>query len=114
VAEQPGADRYAGRPLVRALEFYVLSVIGQLDEETSGLTDTLVRLTFSVPDGVSWETGLERELELGASIRGSLRAMWEGYIEFEGKNGRTADPARFAMSVVDENFLPLIPRLGRN
>ena len=71
--EQPVADRYAGRPLVRALDFYVLSVIEQLDEETSGLMDTWVRRAFDVPDEVSWETGLERQLELGASIRESLR-----------------------------------------
>lgn len=114
MTEQAGSDRYAGRPLVRALDFYVLSIIGDLDEETSGLIDTLVRRAFKVPDGVSWETGLERNLELGASIRDSLRKMWDGYIDFEAKNGRTADPARFAMSVVDENFLPLIPRLGVN
>jgi hypothetical protein len=114
VTEQVGADRYAGRPLVRALDFYVLSIIGQIDEETSGLMDTWVRRAFSVPDQASWETALERQLELGASIRDSLRKMWDGYIDFEAKNGRTADPARFAMSVVDENFLPLISRLGAN
>ena len=112
--EQPVADRYAGRPLVRALDFYVLSVIEQLDEETSGLMDTWVRRAFDVPDRDSWETGLERQLELGASIRGSLRTMWEGYVDFEAKNGRTADPARFASSVVDENFTQLISRLGVN
>ena len=112
MANQVGEDRYAGRPLVRALEFYVLSIIRQLDEETAGLMDTWVRRAFEVPDGVSWETGLERQLELGASIRESLRTMWDGYVDFEAKNGRTADPARFATSVVDENFMPLIPRLG--
>jgi hypothetical protein len=40
--------------------------------------------------------------------------MWDGYIDFEANNGRTADPARFATSVVDESFLPLIPQLGVN
>ena len=99
---------------MRALDFYVLSVIEQLDEETSGLMDTWVRRAFDVPDGVSWETGLERQLELGASIRESLRTMWDGFMDFEAKNGRTADPARFATSVVDENFSALITRLGVN
>ena len=112
--EQGGADRYAGRPLVRALDFYVLSIIGQLDEETAGLMDTWVRRAFDVADGVSWETGLERQLELGASIRASLRTMWDGYVDFEAKNGRPADPGQFATAVVDENFTPLISRRGVN
>jgi len=89
-------------------------VIGKLDEETSGLMDTWVRRAFNVPDRGSWETALERQVELGASIRDSLRKLWDGYVDFEAKSGRTAEPARFAMSVVDENFLPLIPRLGMN
>ena len=114
MAELPEADRYAGRPLVRALDFYVLSIIQQLDGETSGLMDTWVRRAFNVPDDVSWETGLERELELGASIRESLRSMWGGYVDFEAKNGRTANSAQFARSVVDENFIELIPRLRLN
>jgi len=38
--------------------------------------------------------------------------MWEGYVDFEAKNGRTAEPARFATLVVDENFTQLISRLG--
>src|SRR5205823_2134269 len=114
VAELPEADRYAGRPLVRALDFYVLSIIQQLDGETSGLMDTWVRRAFNVPDDVSWETGLERELELGASIRESLRSMWGGYVDFEAKDGRTANSAQFATSVVDENFIELIPRLRLN
>ena len=114
VSEQTRADRYAGRPLVRALDFYVLSIIRQLDDDTGGLMDTWVRRAFDVPDEVSWETGLERQLELGASIRESLRTMWDGYVDFEAKNGRTAEPARFATSVVDENFTQLISRLGVN
>ena len=99
---------------MRALDFYVLSVIEQLDEETSGLMDTWVRRAFHVPDRDSWETGLERQLELGGSMRESLRTMWHGYVDFEAKNGRTAKPAQFATSVVDENFMPLISRLGVN
>lgn len=112
VTENQGADRYARRPLVRALDLFVLSVIGRLDEGAAGLMDTWVRRTFNLSAEVSWETGLERQLELGASIRDSLRTMWDGYVDFEAKNGRKADPAGFAMSVVDENFLPLIPRIG--
>lgn len=102
--------RYEGYPLLRALDWYVLSVIGQLDEDASVMMDQLIRRSFRVTVATTWESALEQELHLGPNIRNSLRTMWEGYVDFEAKKDRAAVPVQFAMSVVDENFRSLITR----
>jgi hypothetical protein len=111
MGDQINDSRYTGRPLMRVLDMYVLAIIGQLSDESSAVVDELTRLAFRGSEEASWENTIERELQLGPRIRDSLRDMWEGYQKFESANGRQPEPSRFAMSVVDENFAPLIDRL---
>jgi len=50
--------------------FYVLSIIPTAERRYRRLDDTWVP-ALDFPDGVSWETGLERQRELGMGQLGS-------------------------------------------
>ena len=95
---------------MRVLDLYVLSVIGELPADSSAVVDELIRGTFpSLPDE-TWQKTLESELHVGPDLKQHIGAMWADYESFERSHGRTAISARFAKSVVDENFSPLIDR----
>jgi hypothetical protein len=103
-------ERYEGRPLVRVLDLYVLSLIGELPVDSSAVVAELIRRTFPSSPDDTWQAALERELHLGPNLKRKIQTMWAGYQSFERNHGRGAESARFVRSVVDENFLPLIDR----
>lgn len=99
-------DRYAGRPLVRLLECYVLDAIGALDERQREALRG---------DGAQAGRALRRSRRLAGRILGvqmafpdtlpdQLRDLWARNLELARERGQSANPEGFAMAVVDQNF----------
>jgi len=101
-------ERYAGRPLLRLLDDYVLDIIGALPSETHPVLLEVVRLAYPKTAGATWQEVLENELQLEPDLKPRIHAMWLDYQQFIADQGHKADPSEFAVSFADENFLPLI------
>ena len=104
-------DRYAGRPLLRLLDNYVLDIIGALPAGNSDVLLRVVRSAFPNTAGETWQEILENELHIGSSLRPKIHSLWVGYQEHTASQGEVARPEQFTGSFVDENFLPLIDKL---
>jgi hypothetical protein len=101
-------ERYAGRPLLRLLDDYVLDIIGALPSDTHPVLLEVVRLAYPKTAGATWQEVLENELQLEPDLKSRIHAMWLDYQQFIADQGHKADPSEFAVSFADENFLPLI------
>lgn len=98
-------SRYEGRPLLRLLELYVLSAIGQLGkreiEQLEALTPYLQR-TYA-RQGL-WQDILEAELRLSVTTRASIRDHFAGFEIHMRQQGLLVDPQKYAEQFVDANF----------
>ena len=110
MTDQSLTERYAGRPLLRLLDDYVLDVIGALPDETPPVLLKVVHLAYPNTPGHTWREVLENELELQPDLKRKILAMWLDYQQFMAGQGETADPSEFAVSFADANFAPLIDR----
>jgi hypothetical protein len=108
VTDQSLKERYAGRPLLRLLDDYVLDVVGALPAETHPVLLKVVRLAYPNTPGNSWQQVLENELELAPDLKRKILAMWRDYEQFMAGQGEAADPSEFAVSFADANFAPWI------
>jgi hypothetical protein len=112
VTDRSLKERYAGRPLLRLLDDYVLDVVGALPAETHPVLLEVVHLAYPNTAGATWQEVLENELGLEPDLRRKIHAMWLDYGKFMADQGHTADPSEFAVSFADENFVPLINQSG--
>jgi hypothetical protein len=110
VTDRSLKERYAGRPLLRLLDDYVLDIIGALPAETHPVLLEVVRLAYPNTAGATWQEVLENELQLEPDFKRKIHAMWLDYQQFIADQGHQADPSEFAVSFTNENFLPLIHR----
>jgi hypothetical protein len=101
-------ERYAGRPLLRLLDDYVLDIVGALPTETHPVLLEVVRLAYPNTAGDTWQEVLENKLGLEPDLKRKIHAMWLDYRKFMADQGHPADPSEFAVSFADENFAPLI------
>jgi hypothetical protein len=101
-------ERYAGRPLLRLLDDYVLDIVGALPPETHRVLLEVARLGFPNTPGDTWQEILENRLELEPDLKPKIHSMWLAYQKFMAGQGGRVDPSEFAVSFSDENFLPLI------
>jgi hypothetical protein len=102
-------DRYAGRPLLRLLECYVLSIIGHLGEkETAALSLMTPKLGAVYGMTGSWREIVAKQLELPGNFHTQVKNFWTGYQAHVKAQGVPADPNEFAMSFVDQNFPDMV------
>ncbi len=98
--EHPVARRrYAGRPLLRLLDSYVLALTGNLDPDTEAKVARVVDAMFG--GGPDWKATLRTAVNLPADMDSRIEDLWRS-------QPKGFDPYAFTVAVSDENFLPLI------
>jgi len=97
--------RYAGRPMVRLLECYVMQAIGELNKDhMKVLKEMEPKLREIYGREGSWAEIISEELELRPELSERLRAMWKENKERGANAGVRLEPEDFAKMVVDKNF----------
>jgi hypothetical protein len=92
-------SRYAGRPLLRLLDAYVMSVIGHLDLETEAQVARVTMDTFG--GGQDWKKTLRETVGLPKDLDNRILSAWS-------RQPRIMDPRAFTVAVSTQSFLPLI------
>ncbi len=94
--------RYDGFPLLRLLELYVISEIGELSHEQEA---SLQRMTPRLNDLYklqgSWKQVLEAVMEMPPDSREKILAGWNAYLDHCRSGHETPDPQHFAERFVD-------------
>lgn len=92
-------SRYAGRPLLRILDCYVLAVTGNLAPEMELKVADVVGRTFGGER--DWKASVRRAINLPLDMDDRIRALWRS-------QPLGTDPVAFASAVSDENFAPML------
>lgn len=101
--------RYAGRPLLKFLDAYVLWAMGELPSDQEEL---LQRLTPSLREmwgrsEESWHEVLAGQLELAPTLPPTIQELWKKGRDFADASGTPLTPMDFAQYFVDQNFAGL-------
>jgi hypothetical protein len=90
--------RYKGKPLLRLMELYVLSVIGETstDEEIT-LEKMTPRLQQLYGTSGSWQDAIVAAVGFPASFPDDVRGRWE-----DNKFSGQTQPQQFAEMIVDQ------------
>jgi len=101
----PPSSRYEGKPLLRLLECYVLSAIGELsdadEEELRAITPNLCRVYRTEGD---WRAVLAAAMELPTDLHTKIREIWNKNVESAKARGVRLNPQEFAESFVDYHW----------
>lgn len=98
--------RYQGRPLLVVLERYVLSCIGENDDEAN--TSAIVQKVWG--GSASWQETVRSQLQLPETIDEAIRGLWEKNQLIAKQNNTSLHPVQFAKMFVDSNFAHLIEK----
>ncbi len=97
--------RYDGKPLLRMLEFYVLSAIGELSQaEESTLVGMAPKLHALYGGGGAWHEAIAASMKMPPDMPSAIQRAWANNCEIAKANNLTLTPQRFAEMFVDENF----------
>ena len=97
--------RYAGKPLLRLLECYVLWAIDELPEkESSSLVSMTPKLQNLYKSNGSWQEIMAGTVSMDADMPDRLKGLWMRNTEIARQNGAVLTPQQFAEMVVDDNF----------
>jgi len=100
------SNRYAGRPMLRLLECYVLWAIGELGEKEEarlGQMESKLRQVFNQQG--DWREIVSRTMEMPANIPDLIRAKWTENVEIAKRHSTELDPQQFAEMFVDANLV---------
>jgi len=99
-------NRYKDKPLLRFVEFYVLSSIGELSEETTAaLAKTSPHLAKTYGRTGDWFQIIQAELDIPPDLPPKLAAMWQHNRKKILDRGEMPDAEDFARWVTDEHLL---------
>lgn len=102
------ADRYAGKPLLRLLELYVLRAIGELTPtEEQKLVQMAPQLRQSLGGNGSWHNAVETAMNMPANMPALIQEMWTKNSALAASQGDGAafTPDYFAQTFVDQNLV---------
>jgi hypothetical protein len=103
----PENARYAGRPLVRLLDAYVLAAIGELDDRSSEqLYKMTPRLQATFKCSGAWDEIVASVMHFPSNMPELIRQSWVKNSALAAANGETLLPVDFMLMFVDANFLP--------
>jgi len=92
-------SRYAGKPLLRLLELYVLWCIGELGEKDKEVLQQITpKLQETYSSSGAWYEIIEGVMDLPVAARQEVVAKWKQCV------GEVATPQTFAENFVDENL----------
>jgi len=101
----PTANRYAGKPLLRVLECYVLWAIGELGEvEQAKLCGMEPQLRQALKQQGNWREVVEKTMELPANMPELIRANWMKNQGIALQQGIELTGQHFAEMFVDNNL----------
>jgi hypothetical protein len=98
--------RYAGKPLVRFLDAYVLWTIGALPQEQNSQLQQMtpkLRETWKC-SGEHWHEALASAMQFPATLPDAIREMWTKNKALDSANRSKLSPLDFAYLFVDQNF----------
>lgn len=99
-------DRYAGKPLLRILECYVLHAIGELDADTQeklvALSPRLGKVYGRTGD---WIAIVSSELNLPDNLPALIVDSWHQNQRIAREHHLPLTPQRFAEMFVDDNLM---------
>ena len=99
-------DRYAGKPLLRLLEAYVLWSIDRLPPDVApGLNAIAPRLTQLFGGDGTWQSALASTMELPTNMPDLIRERWTHNSGLAAKNDVRLSPQQFAEMFVDANLI---------
>lgn len=106
VAEiQTEASRYAGKPLLRLLELYVIWAIGELpDEEARRLETMSPKLAETFGGDGTWQGALAATMEMPPNMPDLIREMWAKNQGIASLNHVELRPQQFAEMFVASNL----------
>ena len=98
--------RYAGKPLLRLLDAYVLWIIGALPTEQEA---SLVEMTPNLQRAWNrkeeqWYEVLEAEMQFPPTMAADIREIWQKNQGIAAANSVTLTPLHFTYMFVDQNF----------
>ena len=98
--------RYAGNPLVRLLDAYVLWVIGALPPEQESLLEQMapkLRHTWNRSEQ-HWHEVLASQMQFPATMPSAIHDIWQKNQAIAVASRATLTPVDFAYMFVDQNF----------
>jgi hypothetical protein len=99
--------RYAGKPLLRILECYVLYSIGELNtEDNQKLQKISPKLSKVYGVDGAWTEIVESVMDLPETFIDQVREIWERNRTLAAKNGEILNAQDFAEMFVDTNLSP--------
>jgi hypothetical protein len=98
-------NRYAGKPLVRLLECYVLKAIGQLAaEDEARLSAMEPQLRKVYRHNGSWVHIVSSALDFPNNMAETIEQIWRRNQDVARASGITLEAQQFAEMFVDQNF----------
>ena len=98
-------ERYAGKPLLRLLELYVIWALGQLsDEDSARLLAMAPKLTDTFGGDGTWQDALATSMHMPGNMPDLIRDMWAKNQGIATANGVELRPQEFAEMFVDSNL----------
>ena len=98
-------ERYAGKPMLRFLEAYVLWSINRLPSDSaSGLNAMAPRLTQLFGGDGTWQSAVASTMELPENMPALIRERWVHNTGIAAKNDVRLSPQQFAEMFVDANL----------
>lgn len=105
VATNLAADRYAGKPMLRLLESYVLWAIDELPvEELLGLDAISPKLTQMFGGDGTWQSAIATTMDLPANMPELIRERWGHNQAIAAANSVDLHSQQFAEMFVDANL----------
>lgn len=100
------SERYAGKPMLRLLDSYVLDAIGALDDRTGAeLTANAPRLSQALgASGETWQQVVENAMGMPSDSADAVRAIWAQYVDDALADAGTPDPLDFTYRLNDSRF----------
>jgi hypothetical protein len=98
-------DRYAGKPLLRLLELYVLWALSRITQEDEGRLQAMApKLTSLYGGDGSWQSALATAMHMPENMADLIREMWAKNQGIATANGVELLPQQFAEMFVDNNL----------
>lgn len=105
-APSANPERYAGKPMLRLLELYVLWSLDHLsDDEASRLQAMAPKLTGTFGGDGTWQDAITTTMELPENMPELIREMWAKNQQIAVTNGVELSPQQFAEMFVDSNLV---------
>jgi hypothetical protein len=97
-------DRYAGKPLLRLVDSFVLKCIGELDESSEAtLREMEPKLRQVYNCSGTWEDVIISQLHFQPEIRTAIRDLWLKNQAIAKQHNVTLTPMQFVEMFVEKN-----------